>query len=111
MATSTDESKQMIQFHTTNLTAVKYEDLIEKQSTIVGEVMYLYEFLNTFPDHEVFMEVVNNHCYRPGYIERYAEVNGRVFVLDDLNDEDAIELMISKDELIKQYQEAFGVNA
>lgn len=101
----------MIQFQTTDQTEETYADLVENQSNIIGEVMDLDDFSDMFPEHEVFLEVTNNHCYRPGYVERYAEVNGRVFFLDDLNEDEAIELKISKDELIEQCREVFDADS
>lgn len=98
----------MIEFETTDANCDQYGDLVDGQSDIVGEILNLDEFEETFPDHEVFMEVTNNHCYRPGCVECYTEVNGRLFFLDDISNGEAIELKISKEELIKQYQEVLG---
>ena len=94
----------MIKLQTTDENEDEYADLIDDQSEIVGKIMSLKSFYKKYPKHEVFMEVTNNHCYRPGSVEKYTEINGRVFFLDELNEDEAIELLISKEELIKQYE-------
>jgi hypothetical protein len=93
----------MIKFETNDSNVDLYTDLVDWLNDIVGNVISMEEFVIQFPKYEVFVEVTNNHCYRSGSIEQYIEVDDRVFYLDEDNS-DVVELLITKDNLIKQYE-------
>lgn len=80
-----------------------YQNLIDDWCEQIGEICDLEDF--KFTKDQVFLEVQNWVCYRPGYVERYVEdADGRVWYLDNLNEDQAIEHLLTKQSLLKQVQ-------
>jgi len=58
-----------------------------------------------FSDADVFLEITDWVCYRPGYVERWVEIDGKVWWIDSLDDNVAYRAVVSKDEVIKLVQQ------
>lgn len=68
-----------------------------------GEFVPLEEF--KYKKTEVFLEVINPFSYRPGHVDQYVERDGVVWLIDDLNEDEAILLGVSKIELLKKAEQ------
>lgn len=98
---------EIVKLNTTFENEDEYGNLICEQSVYVGELLELKCFKKENPDYKVFMEVNNTNC-RGSKVEQYVEVNSKVYFLDEFIQGLAIELLTTKEELIKLYQKVLG---
>lgn len=77
------------------------EDTLSDHCT--GNEIDLEEF--DVQDDEVFLEITNMESYRPGHVDRYAERDGKVYMIDDLNDDLAYEMDLTKDQVLEAFAE------
>ena len=97
----------MIVYKTTDDNYEQYEDYVDASCDDVIDGCELDEF--GVKKSELFLTVVNNHCYRPGVKEKYGVRKGKVYSVDDLNIPETVSVMdISKKDFLKKMKKIFG---
>lgn len=88
------------------LTEANCDDWFAFEETLnneLDEMVPLEEF--EFEESDVFFEVISPFSYRPGHIDQYVERDGKVWFIDDLNEDEAWRLPVTKEQLLKKAEQ------
>jgi|SRR5208282_5112363 len=78
-------------------------DAEESLSDNVVEFYPLDEF--EWKKSDIFLKITNWVSYRPGHVDQWIEKDGKVYLIDDLNEDEAIEYDLTKDQILDRFKE------